>query len=109
MSDQSTSISRFFGPVLTSCIALFSVLVTPDFASAANAIDTASGLFVPSFRGDANTTFFGWGPISGFSGPYGFDGGTDNELMESPAPNINPTAGAVLDQNNTIDILASSN
>lgn len=85
------------------------VLASGSRIHAANVINSASGLFTPSFRDSSNTTWFGWGPISGFGAPYGFDGGADNELMESPSPNINPTPGAALVQNNSLDLLSGTN
>lgn len=86
------------------------------FTVAANAqvhvINTATDIFVPSFRdltnSDAgNTTYFGW-VISGTVGP--FDGGANNELMENPAPNagVGGLDGSI-DQDGTQDILAGSN
>lgn len=81
------------------------IFTAAGMARAQFVINSATDLFVPSFRQDgtgANETYFGWGPGT-------FDGGANNELMESPAPTINPTAGATLDQNNTADILSASN
>lgn len=90
----------------TRCIASFSfasVVFAGSITSASVfSIPAGTGLFTPSFRGQANTTFFGWGPGS-------FDGTTDNELIDSPPTTLGGAAGANLVQNHTLDILASSN
>lgn len=67
-------------------------------------IETGTGLFAPSYRGTANTTWFGWGPGS-------FDGATDNELIDNPAPTLGTTTiGVTLNQDPVInDILSGSN
>ena len=71
-------------------------------ASAQYVINTSPGLFDPSYRGMANTTWFGWGPGS-------FDGATDNELIDNPAPTIGVTIpGIAFNQSNTDDILSGS-
>jgi hypothetical protein len=86
-------------------------------ASAQFTISTSSGLFTPSFRdltnNDlANTTFFGWGPSTGWgvSGNFAFDGLTDNELIDNP-PALQGIGGltGTLNQIGTNDVLSSSN
>jgi len=75
---------------------------------AQNIISSGTGTFLPSFRDQTNndlnsTTYFGWSAGS-------FDGGTNNELMESPSPTLG--AGGLngsLGQLGTADILSSSN
>lgn len=70
-------------------------------------IDTATDLFVPSFRDLTNadlgnTTFYGWGNGK-------FDGGAQNELMENPAPTLGLGGlNGTLDQVGTVDILSGS-
>ena len=66
-------------------------------------ISTGTGLFDPTFRGSANTTWFGWGPGS-------FDGLTNDETIDNPAPTIGTlTVGLSFTQSPTgNDILAGS-
>ena len=66
-------------------------------------ISTGTGLFDPTFRGSANTTWFGWGPGS-------FDGLTNDETIDNPAPTIGTTTvGLSFTQSPTgNDILAGS-
>jgi hypothetical protein len=64
-------------------------------------IESASGLFTPSFRGGANSTWFGWAPNT-------FDGAPNDELINSPAPTIGTAAGTLV-QNNSDDVLSGSN
>jgi hypothetical protein len=47
-------------------------------------LSAGTGLFDPSFRGTANTTWFGWSPGS-------FDGLTNDEIIDNPAPTIGTT------------------
>jgi hypothetical protein len=71
-------------------------------------IYSATDIFVPSFRDltntDAgNTTYYGWGPGT-------FDGGVNNELMESPAPALGLGGlNGTLNQLGTADILSGTN
>jgi hypothetical protein len=84
------------------CLSLIGALAV-NAASAQFAINSSSGLFDPSFRGAANTTWFGWGPGS-------FDGASNNELIDNPATTIgNVTPGASLTQSTAFDILSSGN
>lgn len=91
---------------------LTAIAVCVGAASArANVIATATGPFTPSFRGAANTTYFGWN--------YGsWDGNVDAAAGESAIPDtlngvppINPglLAGPLLVQNNSSDIVSGSN
>lgn len=64
-------------------------------------IPTASDLFDPTFRGQGNTTWFGWGAGS-------FDQTLDNELIDAPPTTIGGATGAALNQLGTADILAGS-
>jgi hypothetical protein len=85
----------------TLCLTLLSALAV-NVASAQFVINNSPGLFDPSFRGQPNTTWFGWGPGS-------FEGSTQNELIDNPAPSIGTTSlGISLTQNPANDILASS-
>ncbi|HMP84934.1 MAG TPA: hypothetical protein PKA41_19760, partial [Verrucomicrobiota bacterium] len=86
----------------------FAVIVAAGLlavAATANAqfgINGSSGLFDPSFRGAANTTWFGWG--------YGsFEGAVNNELIDNPATTIGTAPlGVSFTQNPGNDILSSS-
>lgn len=83
-------------------ILLASLSLVPQ-AQAQFIISTATGTFEPSFRGDANTTWFGWGPGS-------FDGATDNELIDNPAVTIGGGGlDGTLNQVGTADIISSGN
>lgn len=64
-------------------------------------ISTATDTFIPSYRAEEGSSYFGWA-----SGT--FDGGANNELMENPAPTLGSALGT-LDQLGTEDILAGSN
>jgi hypothetical protein len=83
------------------CVIVLSLL----FACAAPAqfvISESTGLVEPSFRGDPNTTWFGWGPNS-------FEGATQDEIIDDPAPTIGTTTtGISFTQNPNNDVLASS-
>lgn len=83
------------------CLALVGIAAA-NLASAQFTLNTATGLFDPSFRGQANTTWFGWGPGS-------FDGATPNELIDNPAPTLGTTtAGVSFTQSTPADILSST-
>ena len=85
----------------TLCLTVLSVFAA-NVATAQFVINSSSGLFDPSFRGQANTTWFGWGAGS-------FEGATQNELIDNPAPSIGTTTlGISFTQNPANDILASS-
>jgi len=66
-------------------------------------LSTATGPLAPDFRGNANTTYFGWetGTWDGNADP-----GADTL---NPTPSINPASGASITQNNSIDIVSGSN
>lgn len=84
------------------CLTLVGALAA-NIASAQFVINSSSGLFDPSFRGAANTTWFGWG-----SGK--FDGLTNNELIDNPAPSFGTTTlGVSFTQSTAFDILSSGN
>jgi hypothetical protein len=84
------------------CLTLVGVLAA-NLAAAQFVINSSPGLFDPSFRGQANTTWFGWGPGS-------FDGASNNELIDNPAPTIGTTTvGVSLTQSTAFDILSSGN
>ena len=83
-------------------LALLAVVSGATTASAQFVINSSTGLFDPAFRGQANTTWFGWGPGR-------FEGTTQNELIDNPAPNIGTTINGIsFTQNPGNDILASS-
>jgi hypothetical protein len=84
------------------CLTLVGALAA-NIASAQFVINTSTGLFDPSFRGAANTTWFGWGSGS-------FDGLTNDELIDNPAPSFGTTTtGMTLNQSTAFDILSSGN
>lgn len=84
------------------CLILVGTLAA-NLASAQFVINTSSGLFDPSFRGAANTTWYGWGPGK-------FDGLTNDELIDNPAPSFGTTTlGVSFTQATTFDILSSGN
>lgn len=84
------------------CLTLVGALAA-NIASAQFVINTSSGLFDPSFRGAANTTWFGWGAGK-------FDGLTNNELIDNPAPSFGTTTlGVSFTQSTAFDILSSGN
>jgi hypothetical protein len=77
-------------------------------------INTATGPFVPSFRGQANTTYFEWSNGS-FDWNTSLESGA-GEYIANPPPSLNPgnlpLSGANpigLHSNNTLDLLSSSN
>lgn len=80
------------------CATLAGVTVT----NAQFVISSGTGLFDPSFRGAANTTWFGWG--------YGgFEGSVNNELIDNPAATIGAApVGVSFTQSPANDILSSS-
>jgi hypothetical protein len=84
------------------CLTLVGALAA-NIASAQFVINNSVGLFDPSFRGLANTTWFGWGSGS-------FDGASNNELIDNPATTIGTTTlGVSLTQSTAFDILSSGN
>lgn len=81
-----------------SCLAVGGLLLA-QAASAQFAINSASSLFVPSFRGEVNTTWFGWS--TGGFGPAG--------AVNNPVPNLGTTtAGVSFTQNSAASIIVSS-
>lgn len=88
-------------PSLRNSLAV-ALICTVSTAGAASVISQSPGLFTPSFRSDANTTYYGWG-----TGTLGVGGNTVNGT-----PSINPAAlsgNSFLVQATTTDIVASSN
>ena len=85
------------------CLAVAGVLGV-HAASAQFVINNGTGLFAPSFRGSANSTWFGWGSGS-------FDGLTNDEIIDNPTPTFGTTvAGLSFTQTPTShDILSSGN
>lgn len=83
-------------------------LLAGSHASAAFVINESTSLFTPSFRGGADTTYFGWS--------YGtWDGNADAVPPDDPipdiingTPSINPGSGGLLTQAVTADIISSS-
>jgi hypothetical protein len=90
-----------FGYVSTACLCL--VALGSAASGAPFEINSSAGLFAPSFRGGSNTTWFGWGPGT-------FDGAPNDELIDSPAPNLGTTtAGVSFGQLDANDYLSGSN
>lgn len=88
---------KLFAPLVSVTLLLGTANTPAQFV-----IQTSGGLFDPSFRGAANTTWFGWGPNS-------FEGATANELIDNPSPTIGTTTtGISFTQNPGNDVLASS-
>jgi hypothetical protein len=78
-------------------------------ANAAFVIAETTGLFTPSFRGEANSTYFGWA-----NGTW--DGNADAVAPDPPipdiingTPSINPASGGQLTQAVAADIISGSN
>ncbi len=80
-------------------------------ASAAFVIAEATGLFTPSFRGEANSTHFGWASGT-WDGNADFEGDPPVAVADvvNGTPSINPDslAGASLIQNGSNDIVSGS-
>lgn len=78
-------------------------------ANAAFVIADASNLFTPSFRGEANSSYFGWA--------YGTWDGNEDAIAPDPpiadtlngTPSINPGSGGLLTQAVAADIISGSN
>ncbi len=84
-------------------LTLATALISAGGAHAQFVLTEGSNPFEPSFRGDANTTYFGWTDGT-------FDGTPDNELVDDPAVTLGTAIpGISLTQVGTNDILASSN
>jgi hypothetical protein len=85
------------------------VLLLPGGAQAAFVISSSTSLFTPSFRGAANSTYFGWENGS-------WDGNADAVPPDAPipdviqgTPSINPGSGGLLTQAVPADIVSGSN
>lgn len=90
-------------------IAILTGLLATNVAQAQHVISSATGLFTPSIRGGANTTYFGWTEATWDAAPG--DETLAGELINNPAASINPGAlGNIgLVQTTNVDILSSSN
>lgn len=78
----------------------------------AESINFATGPIAPSFRGAANTTYFGWGNGSWDGNPplnVGDPDPTPDVINGTPSINPGALAGPLLTQNNANDIVSSSN
>ena len=88
-------------PLLTTLAAL--TVAATTCVQAQNVIADAADPFPTSFRGAANTTYFGWNDGS-------FDGASNDEIIDNPTPTLGTIVpGISLTQLTTGDILASSN
>jgi hypothetical protein len=95
----------------TLCAVTFAIGTSATHA--AFTINSSTGLFTPSFRGNPNTSYFGW---LGGSGNPGFDSNlTDDitvagEVINNPTPNLG-TAPSIwgLVQQEQADVLTSTN
>lgn len=86
-------------------------VLTISSASAAFVIPESTGVFTPTFRNEANTTYFGWSPGT-------WDGDVDStpptpnvDLLINGTPSINPASisGASLTKASSADIVSGSN
>lgn len=79
-------------------------------ASAASVIQTATSLFVPSFRGSTGSVHFGWENGTWDGNPPLTPGGLDvtPDLINS-TPSLNPGSGGLLTQGVAGDIVSGSN
>jgi hypothetical protein len=84
------------------CLSVVSLLAV-GIAQAQFVINTSPGVFDPSFRGQGNTTWFGWASGS-------FEGAVNNELIDNPATTIGvaPLGLSFTQSPATNDILSSS-
>lgn len=73
---------------IRTAILSFILFGAASLARAEFVINSSPGLFDPSFRGDVNTTWFGWGPT--MSGG-GFGGVPNNMIVDGAPPNIGTT------------------
>lgn len=75
-------------------------------------INSSTGLFTPSFRGNTNTSYFGWlggGTNTGFDSNLS-DETLAGEVINNPTPNLGtPPATWGLVQQELVDVLSSSN
>jgi hypothetical protein len=93
--------TKGFGYVSTACLCL--AALGSAASGAPFEINSSAGLFAPSFRGGSNTTWFGWAPGT-------FDGAPNDELIDSPAPNLGTTTvGVSFGQLDANDYLSGSN
>lgn len=93
----SSSTSRLFPAVFAAALCCGA-----SFAGASLVISEATGLFTPSFRGQADTTYFAWENRT-----LGVGGNLPNGT-----PSINPgglTGPLFVQSNTTVDLFASSN
>lgn len=84
-------------------------MLSVSSASAAFVIETASGIFTPSFRGGSNTTYFGWSSGTWDGNPPTAEGEPDitPDIINS-TPSIHPESGALLTQAVAGDIVSGS-
>lgn len=92
-----------------NCIAILAGLFAASAAQAQFVISSGTGLFTPSVRGSANTTYFGW-----TEGNWDSNTGDDTlagELVNNPPATINPgaLANVGLLQTTNVDIISGSN
>lgn len=92
-----------------TCFAILTGIFAANVARAQHVISSTTSLFAPSFRGNASTTYFGWTEGNWDANPG--DETLAGELINNPAPNINPgaLANVGLVQTTNVDILSSSN
>lgn len=82
------------GPAVAACLVAWACCV-PGLAEVFN-IATASGLYAPSFRGTANSTWVGWNTFG--DGPGDPTGGVA-ELIDDSTPDIGTHAGRFVTTN----------
>jgi hypothetical protein len=112
LRKASTIARRALRPLAAATFLLMTLAASGQFI-----ISDSPGLFTPSFRDLTNTdlgnsTFFGWGPSTGWgtSGNFRFDGTTDNDRIDLP-PALQGVGGltGTLQQLSDNTILAGSN
>ena len=91
-------------------LSALAAVVAGSQANAAFVISETGFLFTPSFRGEANTTHFGWS-AGNWDGNDDFAGDPPVAVPDivNPTPNINPGSGASLTQSGPGDHVSGSN
>jgi hypothetical protein len=91
---------------------LAAIAVLSASVARAESINLATGPIAPSFRGAANTTYFGWTNGTWDGNPPANPGDPDvtpDVIAGTPPVNPGGLAGPLLAQNNSADIVSSSN
>lgn len=104
---MNTSNRRIRRPLIL--LPALAAMLSVSSASAAFVIETASGIFTPSFRGGSNTIHFGWSSGTWDGNPPPAEGEPDitPDIINS-TPSIHPESGALLTQAVAGDIVSGS-